>query len=151
MTSTKPKQNWELSISTESWRSVQNICMWCSLHVYMCTLYTHTCVYYTYVHVYILHTYFVWEDFLHMYTFSFALLEGGIFTLLLLTVYHMKETGWVKISQDDTMKLHFQYQEEKLGDAAHWHSTWWCAKYPRCVLLIFCTCIWYAHHTLCLH
>lgn len=28
-------------------------------------------------------------------------------------VYHMKETGWVKISQDDTMKLHYQYLEEK--------------------------------------
>jgi len=30
-------------------------------------------------------------------------------------VYHMKETGWEKISQDDTVKLHYQYQDEKLG------------------------------------
>jgi len=34
--------------------------------------------------------------------------SGGVVNL-----YHMKETGWVKISQDDTMKLHYQYQEEK--------------------------------------
>lgn len=33
----------------------------------------------------------------------------------LFSVYHMKETGWVKISQDDTMKLHYQYQEEKMA------------------------------------
>lgn len=30
-----------------------------------------------------------------------------------IAVYHMKEEGWVKISQDDTMKLHYQYQDEK--------------------------------------
>ena len=35
---------------------------------------------------------------------------------MLILVYHMKETGWVKISQDDTMKLHYQYQDEKAED-----------------------------------
>ncbi|KAF6039505.1 PSMB5 [Bugula neritina] len=36
--------------------------------------------------------------------------SGGVVNL-----YHMKETGWEKISQDDTVKLHYQYQDEKLG------------------------------------
>ena len=35
----------------------------------------------------------------------------GFFT----PVYHMKESGWVKISQDDTMALHYQYQAEKMA------------------------------------
>ena len=28
-------------------------------------------------------------------------------------VYHMKETGWEKISSTDVALLHYQYQEEK--------------------------------------
>ena len=28
-------------------------------------------------------------------------------------VYHMKQTGWVKVSADDVMKLHYQYAAEK--------------------------------------
>ena len=28
-------------------------------------------------------------------------------------VYHMMETGWVKVSQTDVRELHYQYQEEK--------------------------------------
>lgn len=31
------------------------------------------------------------------------------------TVYHMMETGWVKVSQTDVGPLHYQYQEEKLA------------------------------------
>ena len=31
----------------------------------------------------------------------------------LITVYHMKETGWVKVSQSNVKDLHYQYQEEK--------------------------------------
>ncbi len=30
-----------------------------------------------------------------------------------LSVYHMKETGWVKVSQSNVKDLHYQYQEEK--------------------------------------
>jgi len=28
-------------------------------------------------------------------------------------VYHMKETGWEKVSSTDVGLLHYQYQEEK--------------------------------------
>ncbi|XP_014675319.1 PREDICTED: proteasome subunit beta type-5-like [Priapulus caudatus] len=35
--------------------------------------------------------------------------SGGVVNL-----YHMRKTGWVKVSQDDVMDLHFKYQEEKL-------------------------------------
>nr|ADL27419.1 proteasome subunit beta type [Pheronema raphanus] len=34
--------------------------------------------------------------------------SGGVVNL-----YHMKETGWIKISQDDVMTLHYKYAEEK--------------------------------------
>jgi 20S proteasome subunit beta 5 len=34
--------------------------------------------------------------------------SGGI-----VSVYHMKETGWVKISETDVQVLHYQYAEEK--------------------------------------
>lgn len=34
--------------------------------------------------------------------------SGGVVNL-----YHMKETGWVKISQDDVCELHYKYKEEK--------------------------------------
>ncbi|EDO33904.1 predicted protein [Nematostella vectensis] len=34
--------------------------------------------------------------------------SGGVVNL-----YHMKETGWIKVSQTDVAKLHYQYQEEK--------------------------------------
>eukprot|EP00058_Branchiostoma_floridae_P002450 XP_002587938.1 hypothetical protein BRAFLDRAFT_87326 [Branchiostoma floridae] len=29
------------------------------------------------------------------------------------SVYHMKETGWIKVSQTDVMDLHYKYKEEK--------------------------------------
>ncbi|XP_067928286.1 proteasome subunit beta type-5-like [Watersipora subatra] len=35
--------------------------------------------------------------------------SGGVVNL-----YHMKEDGWVKISQDDTAKLYYQYLDEKM-------------------------------------
>lgn len=35
--------------------------------------------------------------------------SGGVVNL-----YHMKETGWEKISQDDTMALHYKYLDEKM-------------------------------------
>jgi len=35
--------------------------------------------------------------------------SGGI-----IRVYHVKETGWVKISEEDCTKLHYQYQEESM-------------------------------------
>eukprot|EP00058_Branchiostoma_floridae_P008726 XP_002594214.1 hypothetical protein BRAFLDRAFT_117625 [Branchiostoma floridae] len=28
-------------------------------------------------------------------------------------MYHMKETGWIKVSQTDVMDLHYKYKEEK--------------------------------------
>jgi len=34
--------------------------------------------------------------------------SGGVVNL-----YHMQETGWIKVSQNDTMDLHYKYQEEK--------------------------------------
>lgn len=34
--------------------------------------------------------------------------SGGVVNL-----YHMKETGWVKVSQTDVLDLHYQYQDEK--------------------------------------
>jgi 20S proteasome subunit beta 5 len=34
--------------------------------------------------------------------------SGGVVNL-----YHMKETGWIKVSQTDVMDLHYKYQEEK--------------------------------------
>ncbi|XP_071957562.1 proteasome subunit beta type-5-like [Antedon mediterranea] len=34
--------------------------------------------------------------------------SGGVVNL-----YHMKETGWIKVSQTDVMKLHYEYQDEK--------------------------------------
>lgn len=34
--------------------------------------------------------------------------SGGI-----VRCYHMKETGWVHISNNDCMELHYKYQEEK--------------------------------------
>jgi hypothetical protein len=34
------------------------------------------------------------------------------------TVYHMKETGWVKISADNVFPLHYKYQEEKAAQRA---------------------------------
>ncbi|XP_014296261.1 proteasome subunit beta type-5 [Microplitis mediator] len=38
--------------------------------------------------------------------------SGGI-----VRVYHMKETGWVRISDDDCKDLHYMYQEEKKNAA----------------------------------
>ena len=32
---------------------------------------------------------------------------------ILFLVYHMKETGWVKVSQNDVKELHYKYQDEK--------------------------------------
>ena len=32
-------------------------------------------------------------------------------------VYHMKETGWVKISADNVALLHYEYQAEKAAAA----------------------------------
>ncbi|XP_078687889.1 proteasome subunit beta type-5-like [Branchiostoma floridae x Branchiostoma belcheri] len=34
--------------------------------------------------------------------------SGGVVNL-----YHMKETGWIKVSQTDVMELHYKYKEEK--------------------------------------
>ena len=34
------------------------------------------------------------------------------------TVYHMKETGWEKVSSTDVAELHYQYKDEKLGQAS---------------------------------
>ncbi|RZF47731.1 hypothetical protein LSTR_LSTR005995 [Laodelphax striatellus] len=34
--------------------------------------------------------------------------SGGI-----IRVYHIKETGWVKISEQDCMDLHYMYQEQE--------------------------------------
>ncbi|XP_070575932.1 proteasome subunit beta type-5-like [Ptychodera flava] len=34
--------------------------------------------------------------------------SGGVVNL-----YHMKETGWIKVSQNDVGELHYKYQEEK--------------------------------------
>ena len=31
----------------------------------------------------------------------------------LVNLYHMKETGWVKVSQDNVMDLHYKYAAEK--------------------------------------
>lgn len=70
-----------------------------------------------------------WETLLAMYTFgsvfdsvflrsvSFTLCESlwdwvKTHFLVLLSVYHMKETGWVKISQNDIGDLYYKYKEE---------------------------------------
>jgi len=34
--------------------------------------------------------------------------SGGVVNL-----YHMRQDGWIKVSQTDVAKLHYQYQEEK--------------------------------------
>ncbi|XP_013405272.1 proteasome subunit beta type-5 [Lingula anatina] len=34
--------------------------------------------------------------------------SGGV-----VNMYHMKETGWIKVSQNDTKELHYKYQAEK--------------------------------------
>ncbi|XP_002730946.1 proteasome subunit beta type-5-like [Saccoglossus kowalevskii] len=34
--------------------------------------------------------------------------SGGVVNL-----YHMKETGWIKVSQNDVKELHYKYQDEK--------------------------------------
>ena len=34
--------------------------------------------------------------------------SGGVVNL-----YHVQEDGWVKVSQTDVLKLHYQYKEEK--------------------------------------
>jgi 20S proteasome subunit beta 5 len=34
--------------------------------------------------------------------------SGGV-----VNMYHMKETGWIKVSQNDVFKLHYQYKAEK--------------------------------------
>jgi len=36
-----------------------------------------------------------------------------LYVVLCVTVYHMKETGWEKISQDDVGILHYQYLAQK--------------------------------------
>lgn len=36
-------------------------------------------------------------------------MSGGV-----VNIYHMKETGWEKISQDDVEKLHYEYRAEKI-------------------------------------
>ncbi len=28
-------------------------------------------------------------------------------------VYHMQETGWIKVSADNVMDLHYMYQDQK--------------------------------------
>ena len=33
-------------------------------------------------------------------------------------VYHMMETGWVKVSQTDVGDLHYQYRDEKLASSS---------------------------------
>ena len=35
------------------------------------------------------------------------------YVLSLCSVYHMMETGWVKVSSTDVKDLHYQYQKEK--------------------------------------
>merc|ERR1719245_2248762 len=35
-------------------------------------------------------------------------MSGGVVNL-----YHMKETGWIKVSQDDVTDLHYKYRDEK--------------------------------------
>ena len=32
-------------------------------------------------------------------------------------VYHMMETGWVKVSSTDVMELHYKYKEEAMAAA----------------------------------
>lgn len=34
-------------------------------------------------------------------------------TKISVTVYHMKSTGWVHISDEDSKDLHYMYQEQK--------------------------------------
>ena len=34
------------------------------------------------------------------------------FFFIIFTVYHMKETGWIKVSQTDVTELHYKYKEE---------------------------------------
>ena len=45
------------------------------------------------------------------YSHSFSLLVNIIVFFFL--VYHIKETGWVKISEQDCTELHYQYQAQK--------------------------------------
>ena len=42
-------------------------------------------------------------------------LLSSLLPSLHLTVYHMMETGWVKVSQTDVGELHYKYREEKLA------------------------------------
>lgn len=39
------------------------------------------------------------------------------------TVYHMKSTGWVHISDEDCKNLHYTYQAEKAEKAVEQPST----------------------------
>ena len=36
-----------------------------------------------------------------------------IVTYSISAVYHMKETGWIKISSDNVLDLHYKYADEK--------------------------------------
>ncbi len=45
-------------------------------------------------------------SFTHTLTISLLCLQN-------LAVYHMKETGWVKVSQTDVGPLHYEYKDEK--------------------------------------
>ena len=56
------------------------------------------------------HSYW-WSDFLLVVP-----LQPKPYVAFFVAVYHMKETGWEKISQDDVGKLHYQYLTEKWFD-----------------------------------
>ena len=44
---------------------------------------------------------------------SFTVHLRLVFLVSETAVYHMMETGWVKVSQTDVKELHYQYQDEK--------------------------------------
>jgi hypothetical protein len=45
--------------------------------------------------------------------FMWALFPRHSKYFICIAVYHVKETGWVHISNEDCKDLHYKYQEEK--------------------------------------
>lgn len=54
--------------------------------------------------------------------FMWALLPRHSKYFIYFVVYHVKETGWVHISNEDCKDLHYKYQEEK-GNSPEWDRT----------------------------
>lgn len=53
------------------------------------------------------------EYYTGFYYILMNLLISHVKYFICLSVYHMKSTGWVNISNEDCKQLHYKFQEEK--------------------------------------